>query len=101
MNIEERKIYARKIFRESLTQVISSFAKNNMSLESLSPAAIEELIQKVTGDIGFLEDRIAQLKNTRVPNEVVLQTYESMLESRVSVLNWLTENNANQQLKAS
>ena len=101
MNIEQRKIYARKIFRESLTQVIASFNKNNMSLDTLSPAAIQELIDKVNRDINFLKVRIDQLKNTRLPNEIVLQTYESMLKSRISVLKWLNENHHQTERKAS
>jgi hypothetical protein len=47
---------------------------------------------KVIEDINFLQDRIARIKKLQTPNSAVLKTYQSMLESRESVLQWLNEN---------
>lgn len=44
---------------------------------------------KVEQDIAFLTDRIAALNEHPRPNQVVIHIYESMLESRRSVLKWL------------
>ena len=52
---------------------------------------IEAISYKVGQDIAFLTDRISRMKNQQSPNEVVLQTYESMLASRQSVLEWLEQ----------
>ena len=55
----------------------------------------QDMTTKVMEDIHFLRDRIAHIKRSRMstPNPVILQTYQSMLESRESVLAWLNENN--------
>lgn len=69
------------------------------------PAAIDRLIPrspynasssaiaaKVIEDIHFLQDRIERIKKLQTPNSTVLKTYQSMLESREAVLEWLREN---------
>lgn len=69
------------------------------------PAAIDRLMPrspyntstaaiaaKVLEDIHFLQDRIDRIKRLRAPDAAVLNTYQSMLESRESVLQWLREN---------
>lgn len=47
---------------------------------------------KVVEDINFLQDRIERIKRLQTPNSTVLKTYQSMLESRQSVLEWLKDN---------
>lgn len=47
---------------------------------------------KVIEDIHFLQDRIERIKKLQTPNSTVLKTYQSMLESRQSVLEWLKDN---------
>lgn len=49
----------------------------------------EAIRQKVEQDIAFLSDRIAELQNRPRPNRVVIDTYQTMLDSRLSVLKWL------------
>ena len=49
---------------------------------------------KVEDDIAFLTHRIGLMKAQKVPNRVVIECYENMLKSRMSVLSWLHENNA-------
>jgi hypothetical protein len=44
---------------------------------------------KVEEDIAFLQARIASLENHPRPNRIVLETYQEMLNSRISVLKWL------------
>lgn len=55
-----------------------------------------EVTAKVIEDIHFLRDRIDHIKRSNYPspNPTILQTYQSMLESRESVLNWLQDNDA-------
>lgn len=55
-------------------------------------ASTAAIAAKVHEDIHFLEDRIARIKKLQTPNSTVLKTYQSMLESRESVLLWLKEN---------
>ena len=50
------------------------------------------IANKVIEDIQFLKDRIERIKRLQTPNSTVLRTYQSMLESRESVLEWLVEN---------
>ncbi len=57
------------------------------SLDSSSAIAA-----KVIEDIHFLQDRIERIKKLQTPNSTVLKTYQSMLESREAVLEWLREN---------
>lgn len=54
-----------------------------------SSAAIAD---KVKEDILFLQDRIDRIKKLQTPNSTVLKTYQSMLESREAVLQWLRDN---------
>lgn len=58
-----------------------------------SPVDPESVKQKVIEDINFLRDRIEHIKRTRMAenNPLILQTYESMLESRLAVLDWLSD----------
>ena len=81
----------RKIYNETLNQVISSFSKNNLTLDSMTESDLQELIDKVIQDINFLKDRIIRLKSSNHfgCNPIVLKTYEGMLESRKSILSWL------------
>ncbi|MBU3069058.1 hypothetical protein KOI40_04450 [Aestuariicella sp. G3-2] len=51
---------------------------------------ITAISQKIANDISYLEKRIATLTAQATPNTVILKTYEDMLDSRLSVLGWLT-----------
>ncbi|WP_439133240.1 hypothetical protein [Pseudomaricurvus sp.] len=51
---------------------------------------ITAISQKIAQDISFLEARIADLMAHATPNTVILKTYEEMLDSRLSVLGWLS-----------
>lgn len=51
---------------------------------------------KVEQDIAFLHHRINLMKKQKIPNSVVIETYENMLKSRQSVLAWLRDGNANE-----
>lgn len=53
----------------------------------------EEVKTKVIEDINFLRGRISHIKHSKfvTPNSSILKTYESMLQSRESVLSWLLE----------
>ncbi len=46
---------------------------------------------KVEQDIAFLQHRISLMKKQKIPNSVVIETYENMLKSRRAVLSWLLE----------
>ncbi len=52
---------------------------------------IDAISSKIEQDVLFLEDRILAIKNQTTPNTVILKTYEDMLFSRRSVLNWLAD----------
>ncbi|WP_086929725.1 hypothetical protein [Agarilytica rhodophyticola] len=54
----------------------------------------DEVKIKVIEDINFLRGRISHIKHSKfvTPNSSILKTYESMLQSRESVLSWLLEN---------
>ncbi|MFO1390415.1 hypothetical protein [Cellvibrio sp.] len=54
---------------------------------------------KVEQDIAFLQHRINLMKKQKIPNSVVIETYENMLKSRQSVLAWLQDGNSEQELK--
>lgn len=67
------------------------------SIDKLIPrspynASTAAIAAKIAEDIQFLQDRIARIKKLQTPNSSVLNTYQSMLESRESVLQWLKEN---------
>lgn len=49
---------------------------------------------KVEQDIAFLQHRINLMKKQKIPNSIVIETYEAMLKSRRSVLSWLHDGNA-------
>ena len=55
-------------------------------------ASSSAIAAKVLEDIQFLRDRIERIKKLQTPNSTVLKTYQAMLESRESVLDWLREN---------
>jgi hypothetical protein len=46
---------------------------------------------KVEQDIAFLSDRIAAMKAHPRPNTMLIEHYQSMLNSRESVLKWLLD----------
>lgn len=54
---------------------------------------------KVEQDIAFLQHRISLMKKQKIPNNVVIETYENMLKSRQSVLAWLQDGNSDQELR--
>jgi len=53
---------------------------------------------KVEQDIAFLQHRIGLMKQQKIPNTVVIETYENMLKSRQSVLAWLRDGNSEQDI---
>lgn len=70
------------------------------NIESISSARsqwvnTEAIRLKVEQDIAFLSDRIADLRNHPKPNRVVIDTYQTMLDSRLSVLKWLQHGRIN------
>lgn len=69
------------------------------NIESISSARsqsinTEAIRLKVEQDIAFLSDRIADLENHPRPNRVVIDTYQTMLDSRLAVLKWLQHGKA-------
>jgi len=52
---------------------------------------VNAVTTKIQNDIAFLEDRIGRMKNMKAPSQTVLNTYQAMLESRLSVLHWLED----------
>ncbi|RYZ83523.1 MAG: hypothetical protein EOO68_32845 [Moraxellaceae bacterium] len=54
---------------------------------------------KVEQDIAFLQHRIDLMKKQKVPNNIVIETYENMLKSRQSVLSWLRDGNNDQEMR--
>ena len=54
---------------------------------------------KVEQDIAFLQHRIDLMKKQKIPNRVVIETYENMLKSRQSVLAWLLDGNSEQDIR--
>ena len=53
---------------------------------------------KVEQDIAFLQHRMILMKKQKIPNRVVIETYENMLKSRQSVLAWLRDGNSEQDV---
>lgn len=51
-------------------------------------ANTEAVRSRVEQDIEFLSARISALKSLPRPNQVVIETYQTMLDSRRSVLKW-------------
>lgn len=69
------------------------------NIESISSARnqsinTEAIRLKVEQDIAFLSDRIADLQSRPRPNRVVIDTYQTMLDSRLAVLKWLQHGEA-------
>ncbi|MGD8175583.1 hypothetical protein [Marinimicrobium sp. ARAG 43.8] len=52
---------------------------------------VQHVRLKVEQDIAFLRHRIDALEAQLRPNQPVIDTYRTMLESRRSVLHWLNE----------
>lgn len=52
---------------------------------------------KVEEDIAFLHARISAMEAHPRPNRLVLDTYKSMLNSRLSVLKWLQHGNESEE----
>jgi hypothetical protein len=52
----------------------------------------QQLAVKIMQDINFLKDRIERVKRLHTPNSSVLKTYESMLSTRLAVLDWMRDN---------
>lgn len=46
---------------------------------------------KVEQDIAFLSERLNSMQQQLRPNKIILQTYQDMLNSRISVLKWLKD----------
>ncbi len=67
--------------------------RHNDGHERVSP---EEVMKKVIEDINFLRGRIDHIKRSAMAasNPTIIETYESMLQSRESVLAWLQEDMA-------
>lgn len=59
------------------------------------------MAKRIEQDIAFLTDRLSQLEAQSKPNQKILQTYRSMLESRHSVLKWLKYNKTQPVQQAS
>lgn len=55
-------------------------------------ASTAAIVAKVLEDIHFLQERISRVKKLQTPDPIVLKTYQSMLDSRASVLQWLKDN---------
>lgn len=51
---------------------------------------LDSVIHKMQQDIAFLSSRIEAMKKQHNPNQTLLMTYESMLESRNNVLQWVS-----------
>lgn len=70
----------------------SSTTINTPNAESDSSASSQQLATKIIQDINFLKDRIERVKRLHTPNSSVLRTYESMLSTRLAVLDWMRDN---------
>jgi hypothetical protein len=57
-----------------------------------NPHSGYNLVVKIKQDIRFLQDRIERVKRLHTPNSSVLRTYESMLSTRLAVLDWMRDN---------
>ena len=47
------------------------------------------MAEKIQNDIDFINAKIIYIKGQRSPNIKILATYQAMLESRYSVLEWI------------
>lgn len=50
-----------------------------------------DIAEKVEADIAFLTDRLALLRGHSNPNPAIIESYQSMLASRQTVLAWLLQ----------
>ncbi|PCK02593.1 MAG: hypothetical protein COA42_21935 [Alteromonadaceae bacterium] len=82
------------LFRHKARKYEKSEAQQSTDDKRINNVEMEDIYTKIIDDIDFLQHRIAQVKNADYANKsfAVLQSYESMLASRESVLNWLHEN---------
>ncbi len=79
---------------EKLTQ-FRTIRRKQLSGGTVHPTMTpDEVTAKVIEDINFLRGRIDHIKRAKHANTnpSILKTYESMLESRESILAWLDEN---------
>ncbi|MEY4588618.1 MAG: hypothetical protein RL497_694 [Pseudomonadota bacterium] len=58
----------------------------------------QNLALKIIQDVNFLKDRIDRVKRLHTPNSSVLRTYESMLSTRLAVLDWMRDNGQLEEL---
>jgi len=50
---------------------------------------VSAVANKIDQDINFLEEKLEKIQRSLDPNEVIRKTYETMLESRKNVRQWL------------
>jgi len=50
---------------------------------------VSTVANKIDQDIHFLKEKLEQIQDSPDPNKVIRQTYETMLESRENVRQWL------------
>ena len=50
-----------------------------------------QLRMNLEKDIAFLKERIAQFRQKLIPNSTSLETYQDMLKSRETILEWLNK----------
>lgn len=62
------------------------------SIQGEATESNQQLTSKIIQDINFLRDRIERVKRLHTPNSSVLRTYESMLSTRLAVLDWMRDN---------
>ncbi|VUD53257.1 hypothetical protein TDB9533_01798 [Thalassocella blandensis] len=79
---------------ENLTQFRTIRRKQMSGGTELPAMTPNEVTAKVVEDINFLRGRIDHIKKAKHANTnpSILKTYESMLESRETILAWLDEN---------
>lgn len=67
--------------------------RTNKRQEALNRVDPDEVVAKVIEDINFLRGRINHIKRAALSprTPTILDTYESMLKSRESVLSWLQD----------
>lgn len=66
-----------------------------------NPHSGYHLAVKIKQDINFLQDRIERVKRLHTPNSSVLRTYESMLSTRLAVLDWMRDNGQLDELEGT
>ena len=55
------------------------------------PFKISAIASKIDQDIAFLEGRLTGIEASRSANPVIRETYQTMLDSRLSVKSWLDQ----------